>query len=193
MNVVLPRRLRKAASQTSLIFLLVIIFLWLIDTINLFIHEAGHFFFRILGQWMHVLGGTALPVPRPARPLLVVVWRQNIGQIWYPGFWLGESLVNASAYIQDAPYRKLKLIASGLIHDWLVAPGRGAPDAACIGGTVYWLGILLLHRSPGRVSFAIRDYREDRVYVSPPRLTPLPFLPLLRREISRMLLKLAYF
>jgi hypothetical protein len=141
--------------------------LWLIDTIDLFIHEAGHFFFRILGQWMHVLGGTLFQVLVPLA-LLIVVWRQNVSQIWYPGFWLGESLVNASAYIQDAPYRKLKLIASGLIHDWWWLLD-GDPDAAAlIGGTVYWLGILCCTGALGAgVYFAVRDYRQDSVYVPP--------------------------
>jgi hypothetical protein len=142
-------------------------FLWLIDTINLFIHEAGHLFFRVLGQWMHILGGTLFQCLVPLA-LLVVVWRQNRSQIWYPGFWLGESMVNASAYIQDAPYRKLKLIASGLIHDWWWLLD-GDPDAAAlIGGTVYWLGIACCAGALGAgVYFAIGDYREDRVYVPP--------------------------
>ena len=29
-----------------------------IDTINLFIHEAGHLFFRLFGQTMYILGGS---------------------------------------------------------------------------------------------------------------------------------------
>lgn len=141
--------------------------LWLVDIINLYIHEAGHLFFRVFGRWMHMIGGTLFQCLVPSA-LLVVVWRQNVSGIWYPGFWLGENLVNASVYIQDAPDRKLKLIASGLIHDWWWLLD-GDPDAAAgIGGTVYWLGILCCAGALGAgVFFALRDYREDRVYVPP--------------------------
>jgi hypothetical protein len=31
--------------------------LFVMDTINLFIHEAGHFFLRPFGRFVHVLGG----------------------------------------------------------------------------------------------------------------------------------------
>jgi hypothetical protein len=139
--------------------------LWILDTINLFIHEAGHFFFKIFGQFVYILGGSIVQVMLPAA-LLVVVWRRDIGQIWYPGFWVGESMVNVSVYIQDAPFRKLKLIARGLIHDWSWLL-NGDPDSAeILGGIVYWLGILIIVASLGVGIFcAIRDFREDRVFV----------------------------
>lgn len=141
--------------------------LWLTDIINLYIHEAGHLFFRLLGQWMHIIGGSLFQCLLPLA-LLVVVWRQDISRIWYPGFWLGENMVNVSVYIQDAPYRKLRLIASGLIHDWWWLLD-GDPDAAAwIGGTVYWMGILCCAGALGAgVFFALRDYREDHVFVPP--------------------------
>jgi hypothetical protein len=137
--------------------------LWIMDTINLFIHEAGHLFFKILGQWLYILGGSLTQVLIPLA-LLIVVWRTNIAQIWYPGFWLGENLVNVSVYIRDAPYRKLKLLAQGLIHDWHWLL-NGDPDTAeILGGTVYWLGILLCLSSIGcGVWFAIKAFREEAV------------------------------
>jgi hypothetical protein len=139
--------------------------LWLLDTIDLFIHEAGHLFFRIFGQFIYVLGGSLFQILLPLS-LLVVVWRQNVTQIWYPGFWLGENMVNVSVYIQDAPDRKLKLIASGLIHDWYWLLNGDRDSAEILGGIMYWLGILIIAGSLGAgVFFAIRDYREDRVFV----------------------------
>jgi hypothetical protein len=136
------------------------VILWILDTINLFIHEAGHLFFSVFGQFVTILGGSLFQVLLPAA-LLVVVWRQNAGQIWYPGFWMGESMVNVSFYIQDAPYRKLKLIGRGLIHDWHWLL-NGDPDAAeIIGGLVYWVGIVIVFASlAAGVFFAIRDFRE---------------------------------
>jgi len=137
--------------------------LWVLDTINLFIHEAGHLFFKILGQWLYILGGSLTQVLLPLA-LLLVVWRANAGQIWYPGFWLGENLVNVSAYIRDAPYRKLKLLAQGLIHDWHWLLNGDQDTAEILGGMVYWLGILICFSALGAgVYYALMEFKEGRV------------------------------
>ncbi len=91
--------------------------LWVIDTINLFIHEAGHLFFRLFGQTMSILGGSLTQCLIPLA-LAVVTWHEKPHQVGLPLFWFGENLVNVSVYIADAPYRNLKLIKDGLIHDW---------------------------------------------------------------------------
>jgi len=61
--------------------------LFVIDTINLFIHEAGHFFFKIFGRLIYMLGGSLFQCLVPLA-LVIVTWRQNISQVCYPGFWL---------------------------------------------------------------------------------------------------------
>jgi hypothetical protein len=33
-------------------------------------------------------------------------------------YWTGQSIVNVSIYIGDAPYQRLQLISRGAIHDW---------------------------------------------------------------------------
>ncbi len=91
--------------------------LWVIDTINLFIHEAGHLIFRLFGQTVSILGGSLMQCMIPLA-LVIVTWREKPHQAGLPLFWLGENLVNVSVYIADAPYRNLKLIKDGLIHDW---------------------------------------------------------------------------
>ena len=116
--------------------------IFVIDTINLFIHEAGHFFLKPLGMWIHIMGGSLFQVLVPTT-LLVVTWRQNAGQIVYPGFWLGENLVNVSAYIRDAPYRQLKLIARGLIHDWNWLLSGNLEMAEQIADVAFALGLLV--------------------------------------------------
>ena len=95
-----------------------------IDTINLFIHEAGHLFFRLFGHTMYILGGSIAQCLLPLA-LAIVTWREKprresmpSAQVGLPLFWFGENLVNVSVYIADAPYKNLKLIKDGLIHDW---------------------------------------------------------------------------
>ena len=87
-------------------------FLFALDWVNLFIHEAGHFVFRIFGQWMHMFGGSLFQVLVPLA-LTIVSFRQSPSHATLPLYWTGESMVNLSVYIADAPYKQLKLIAKG--------------------------------------------------------------------------------
>lgn len=113
-----------------------------LDSINLFIHEAGHFFLKPFGRSIEVLGGSLFQC---FIPLLVVLvgWRQNRAVIPFGLFWLGENLVNVSAYIRDAPYKHLRLLAQGLIHDWNWLLSDNLEVAEPLGASVYYLGLLL--------------------------------------------------
>lgn len=141
--------------------------LWIVDLINLYIHEAGHFFFSLFGQFLHVLGGSLFQVLVPLA-LAVVTFRQTPQHVAYPLFWAGESMVNVSPYIQDAPVMKLRLIARGLMHDWNYLL-RGHLDwAEPLGEAVFLLGIFVCTAAIGAgVYFAVRAYRqEDSVFPS---------------------------
>lgn len=134
--------------------------IFVLDTVNLFIHEAGHLFLRPFGMTIHILGGSFFQVLLPLA-LAVVTARQNILQIGWPAFWTGESMVNVSAYVLDAPYRQLRLIARGLIHDWNWLLNGDADASEPLGQIVFWTGILLCAASIGAgVWAAIRIYRE---------------------------------
>jgi hypothetical protein len=135
--------------------------LFVIDTVNLFIHEAGHLFLRPFGMTSHILGGSILQILLPAA-LAVVTGRQNFRQVGFPAFWLGESMVNVSAYILDAPYRKLPLIARGLIHDWNWLLNGDADVSDPLGQIVFWTGILICAASIGAgIRAMVMKYRED--------------------------------
>jgi hypothetical protein len=71
-----------------------------------------------------------------------VTLREKPHQVVLPGFWLGESMINVSAYIRDAPHMKLKLIAKGLVHDWNYLIGGNRDTAAFLGWAVFGLGIV---------------------------------------------------
>jgi hypothetical protein len=135
--------------------------LFVLDWVNLFIHEAGHFVFRIFGQWMHMIGGSVFQVIVPLA-LAIVSFRQSPSHAALPGFWTGESMVNLSVYIADAPYRQLKLIAKGLIHDWNWILSDNLEAAGPLSTVVFGLGMLLCALAIGAgIYFAIMSYRED--------------------------------
>jgi hypothetical protein len=88
-----------------------------IDGVNLLFHEAGHVFFGILGQTMHVLGGT---LGQLVFPIATAIHFRREGKLFDSAvclLWLGESLMYAGVYIADANRRALPLINDG-IHDW---------------------------------------------------------------------------
>jgi hypothetical protein len=91
--------------------------LWVIDTIDLFTHEGGHFFFGFMGRLIYFMGGSLMQVVLPSLAIWVFLksgTRTLIGTL----YWLGQNLVNVSVYIGDAPYRRLPLISDSAIHDW---------------------------------------------------------------------------
>ena len=115
---------------------------WVIDTINLFIHEAGHFFLKPFGMWIYILGGTFVQCFLPLL-LAIVVGRQNMINIPYPAFWFGENLINISYYIKDAPHKHLKLIAAGLIHDWNWLLSDYLDSAEILGDVAWVCGLVV--------------------------------------------------
>jgi len=89
----------------------------LIDNADLIIHEAGHFFFGFMGNFIQAAGGTLMQILFPAF-LAFYFFRSG----YRPGlqifiFWLGQNLINISVYAADAQVRKLQLLGNGK-HDW---------------------------------------------------------------------------
>ena len=136
-------------------------FLWIVDTINLFIHEAGHLLFRLFGQMLYMLGGSITQCLIPL-VLAIVTWREKTHQVGYPLFWFGENLINVSVYIADAPYKNLKLIKEGLIHDWNWLLSGHLDWAEPMGLAFRGLGLLVCATSIGLMSFrTIRSLKEN--------------------------------
>ena len=140
--------------------------LWVIDTINLFIHEAGHLFFRLFGQTMYILGGSIVQFLIPL-VLAIVTWREKPHQVGLPLFWFGESLVNVSVYIADAPYKNLKLIKEGLIHDWHWLLSDNLEIAEPTAFVVRGLGLVVCVAAIAAMgSYAVRSFREDAIVIA---------------------------
>ncbi|MEO8167267.1 MAG: hypothetical protein ABI623_03410 [bacterium] len=137
--------------------------LWVIDTINLFIHEAGHLIFRLFGQTVSILGGSLMQCLIPLA-LVIVTWREKPYQAGLPLFWLGENLVNVSVYIADAPHRNLKLIKDGLIHDWHWLLVDHLDWAEPMGLVIRGVGLAICLAAVGwMVFYWVRTLRESTV------------------------------
>jgi len=144
--------------------------LWIVDTINLFIHEAGHFLLKPFGRWIYIFGGSFFQIFMPLL-LALLGLRQSYRHTILPAFWCGESMVNVSVYIRDAPFRQLKLLAKGLTHDWNWLLSDNLDAAGTIADIVFGAGILLCTVAIGAGLFAaVQAYRETSLEESQPAL-----------------------
>lgn len=93
--------------------------------VNLPFHEAGHIIFAVFGDFMRVLGGTLMQHLIPFIVMCTLLFKNHdafgasLG-LW----WLGQSLMDAAPYIDDARAGQLMLLggvtgkeAPGY-HDW---------------------------------------------------------------------------
>ncbi len=91
----------------------------LIDGVNLLIHEAGHLFFRPLGEFMMIAGGSLFQVIMPAIFVGYFVRQKNYYSAAMVLFWVGESILNVSVYAGDSLALQLPLLGGeDSIHDW---------------------------------------------------------------------------
>ncbi len=113
-------------------------------------HEAGHVIFRLLGEWMMVLGGTLgqLIMPCILGGALLIKNRDPFGAsigLWF----LGVSLLDVAPYMFDALQPQLMLL-SGTTgeeggHDWIfLFNSLGLlPQSQWIGAITHKLGALV--------------------------------------------------
>lgn len=90
-----------------------------IDNADLVIHEAGHFFFRIFGQFIYTLGGTLMQILLPSL-ITWHFWRNKYRTGTQIGLlWLGQNIINISVYAADARAQALPLLGGdNVYHDW---------------------------------------------------------------------------
>lgn len=122
----------------------------LVDFIS---HEMGHVLAGFLGKFLGVLGGTLSQVFLPVACLILTIKRKQSFLMALFSFWIGENLIQISAYIRDARTQSLKLFSPGAIfggqnpiHDWNYLLGQTGLLWAdqFIGWTVWFLGFSLL-------------------------------------------------
>ncbi len=91
----------------------------LLDNIDLVIHEAGHFFFSILGKFIYTLGGTLMQIILPSIIAGFFLRNNYRTGFQFSLLWLGQNFINISVYAADARARKLPLLGGNKVyHDW---------------------------------------------------------------------------
>ena len=90
----------------------------------LIFHEAGHVIFRVLGEWVGVLGGTLGQLVMPAILGGAMLWKNRDPFGAAIGLWLfGVSVLDVAPYMYDAWEPRLTLLGGGTgndsFHDWM--------------------------------------------------------------------------
>ena len=96
------------------------VFMHLIDTP---IHEAGHVFFRILGEFMGIAGGSLFQIIVPMVFCGYFVWHKKMFSAAIVLFWVGNNFLDVYVYANDAVVMQLPLLSGvtgseGGFHDW---------------------------------------------------------------------------
>lgn len=92
--------------------------------VNLPFHEAGHVIFSPLGRFIQVLGGTLGQLLIPLVVAVSFAVRANHFGVSVGLWWLGQSLMDCAAYIDDARAGQLMLLGGVTgsevedYHDW---------------------------------------------------------------------------
>lgn len=91
--------------------------------INLPIHEAGHIFFRVLGEFMGIAGGSLFQIIVPTVFFAYFVYYKKPFSASIVLFWVGNNFLDVYVYANDAAVMQLPLLsgltgAEGGFHDW---------------------------------------------------------------------------
>jgi hypothetical protein len=97
--------------------------MFMIDNVNLPIHEGGHLVFGIFGwEELTVWGGTLMQCLVPFALALGFAYRREISGTAFCTFMLFENFLNVATYMADAREQDLPLVTTGqadyVEHDW---------------------------------------------------------------------------
>lgn len=91
--------------------------------INLPVHEAGHIFFRLLGEFMGVAGGSLFQIIVPTVFFGYFIYHRKFFSASIVLFWVGNNFLDVYVYASDAVVMQLPLLSGltgseGGFHDW---------------------------------------------------------------------------
>jgi hypothetical protein len=135
---------------------------WLLNSVDLAIHETGHLVFAPLGEVMGFAGGTLFQLILPVAFVVHFLRREDRYAAAVCLWWVGQNCWNISVYVADARAQELPLVGGGE-HDWaylLESAGWLSQDLAIaraihgLGVGLFLLALLLGYRnsSPDPVS-----------------------------------------
>jgi hypothetical protein len=124
--------LQRDSFKTILAAIFTVYFLWcayapetavFFHLINLPIHEAGHIFFRIFGEFGGVAGGSLFQIIVPVVFFGYFVYHRKPFSASIVLFWVGGNFLDVYVYAADAVVMRLPLLsgltgAEGGFHDW---------------------------------------------------------------------------
>ena len=134
---------------------------WLLDWVNLMVHEAGHLIFLPFGRTVSMMGGTIMQLLMPLLFVIHFFRKKEPYQASIMVLWVGENFFHISPYVKDARAMELPLLGGG-VHDWAYLLRKvGWLDYDLLIGDIVWsigFGIILL----GFV-IALRDIYKIRM------------------------------
>ena len=93
----------------------------LFKSLNLGIHELGHYLFKPFGRFLEILGGSLTQCLAPALSMVMFFRQRDWFAIAVCFGWLSTNLFDVATYAGDARAMELPLIRPGgghIIHDW---------------------------------------------------------------------------
>lgn len=119
--------------------------LWIFRTVELYLHEGGHFISRPFGETLAIFGGSFWQIMFPFL-LFLFALRDRSRISPFPLFYAGLSTMDVSYYARDAMFRIQPLIG-GMhknMHDWfrLAIRWKLQDDMETIADTLYYAGAL---------------------------------------------------
>ena len=118
---------------------------YILHSINLIFHEAGHIVFIFFGDFIHFLGGTLGQLLIPIIVGSHLLRNADLFGVSIALWWFGTNLVDIGIYMSDARLQILQLL--GGEHDWyyLFSKMNILNMDQTIGGIVIFLGNTLMY------------------------------------------------
>lgn len=140
--------------------------IFLVDYVNLLIHEGGHGIFGISGvRYLQALGGTIMQLLIPT--VFIVYYYLHNKKITTQIFlvWLGQNMINVSVYAADARAQKLPLLGGNKVyHDWnYLLSEIGLLEYDNLVGLTFYLMAIGMFIISSLIPLLLRDYKQANI------------------------------
>lgn len=142
---------------------------FVMDTVTLIIHEAGHTIFGIFGwRFLTILGGTLIQLILPTLIVIYGLINQKDKIIQLSMYWLGFSYLDTSVYAADAYYKQLPLLGNlpATAHDFanLLSHLNILDHYKLVANSFFYIGCVILILAIAVPYFSAN--RAQKVYIA---------------------------